>query len=137
MPKVFTSTNQKKGELGESIAVKYLEQRGFHVKERNYTKKWGEIDVIAEKEGKLYFIEVKSVSFNVSDNVYHETGYTGIRPEENLTNDKVKRLKRAIQTYLLGRKVPSRTEWQFDLMCVYLDDVKRKARVRVLDNIIL
>ena len=137
MPKIFTSQKQKKGELGETIAVKYLEGKGFHVKERNYTKKWGEIDIIAEKEGKLCFIEVKAVSFNVSDNVYNEIGYTGIRPEENLTNDKIKRLKRAIQTYLLDHKVPRETEWQFDLMCVYLDDVKRKAKVRVIDNIIL
>ena len=62
MPKVFTSKTQQTGEIGENIAVKFLVKHGYSILERNYTKKWGEIDVIAEKEGKLYFIEVKSVS---------------------------------------------------------------------------
>ncbi len=60
MPKVFTSEKQKIGELGENIAVKFLTKKGFFISERNYTKKWGEIDIIAEKNNKLYFIEVKS-----------------------------------------------------------------------------
>ena len=62
MPKVFTSETQKKGEIGENIAVKFLMKHNFSIIERNYTKKWGEIDIIAEKSNKLYFIEVKSVS---------------------------------------------------------------------------
>ena len=62
MPKVFTSEKQKIGEIGENIAVKFLMKHGFSVIDRNYTKKWGEIDIIAKKSEKLYFVEVKSVS---------------------------------------------------------------------------
>ncbi|KKT37913.1 MAG: hypothetical protein UW27_C0008G0048 [Parcubacteria group bacterium GW2011_GWA1_44_13] len=53
---------QKIGRLGEDIAVKYLENKGFLVIERNYLKKCGEIDVIAKKAGITHFIEVKSVT---------------------------------------------------------------------------
>ena len=55
MPKVFTSETQKTGEIGENIAVKFLVKHGFSILDRNYTKKWGEIDIIAEKSNKLYF----------------------------------------------------------------------------------
>ena len=50
------------GDIGEGIACKYLEQRGYEVVERNYLKPWGEIDIVAQKAKKLYFIEVKSVT---------------------------------------------------------------------------
>ena len=50
------------GDTGEEVACKYLEARGFKVLERNYLRKWGEIDIIAEKAKRLYFVEVKSVS---------------------------------------------------------------------------
>ena len=62
MPKVFTSETQKTGEIGENIAVKFLVKQGFSILNRNYTKKWGELDIVAEKAGKIHFIEVKSVS---------------------------------------------------------------------------
>ena len=57
--KNFTSNSQKIGQVGEDIACKFLMKHGFTVLERNYTKKWGEIDIIAQKEDVLYFVEVK------------------------------------------------------------------------------
>ena len=56
MPKVFTSETKKTGEIGENIAVKFLVKQSFSILERNYTKKWGEIDIIAKKDKKLYFL---------------------------------------------------------------------------------
>ena len=67
MPKVFTSETQKIGEIGENMAVKFLVKHGFSILDRNYTKKWGEIDIVAEKNNKLYFVEVKSVSRQTLD----------------------------------------------------------------------
>jgi Holliday junction resolvase-like predicted endonuclease len=60
--KKFSSVTQKTGELGELIATRYFSERGFRLVERNYTKKWGEIDIIVEKGGITHFVEVKSVS---------------------------------------------------------------------------
>ncbi|MES2202959.1 MAG: YraN family protein [Patescibacteria group bacterium] len=50
------------GDQGEEVACKYLAGKGYTVLERNYLKPWGEIDILAEKAKRLYFIEVKSVS---------------------------------------------------------------------------
>ena len=134
MPKVFTSEKQKIGEIGENIAVKFLMKHGFSILDRNYTKKWGEIDIVAEKANKLYFIEVKSVSRETLDNVTHET--SNYRPEDNMHPWKLKRLSRAIQTYILSRKFDDR-EWQVDLLVVYLDLKGKKAKVKVVSDIIL
>lgn len=136
MPKVFTSKTQKTGEIGENIAVRFLMKHNFTVKDRNYTKKWGEIDIVAEKEGKLYFIEVKSVSRNTLDNVSRETG-DDYHPEDNMHPWKLKRISRTIQTYLLSEKIPDSTEWQVDLLVVFLDLNHKKAKIKVVKDIIL
>ena len=51
--KKFTSKSQKIGELGEDLACKFLMKHEFIISERNYTRKWGEIDIIAEKDNKI------------------------------------------------------------------------------------
>lgn len=132
--KKFTSNSQKIGELGEDVACKFLTKHGFSVLERNYTKKWGEIDVIAQKNNKRYFIEVKSKSVSDLDYVFNQ--YESGRPEDNMHPWKIKRLKRVVETYLISKKFGD-VDWQFDLLVVYLDLEKRTARVRVIDNVIL
>jgi putative endonuclease len=136
MPKVFTSETQKTGELGENIAVKFLVKHSFLILDRNYTKKWGEIDIIAEKASKLYFIEVKSVARETLDTVTHET-LDQYRPEDNMHPWKLKRLSRTIQTYLLSKKIPDEKEWQVDLLVVFLDLKNKKAKIKVVSDIIL
>jgi len=121
------------GDVGEGVACKYLEKRGYRVVERNYLRPWGEIDIVAEKGDLLSFIEVKSVSREPLGNVSRES----LRPEDNMHPAKLKRLHRAVQTYLLDHRVPESRPWQIDLACVYLDFSSRRARVEVYENIIL
>ena len=137
MPKVFTSKNQIKGEVGENIACMFLVKHGFTILERNFTQKWGEIDVIAEKEGKIHFIEVKSMSFDFSalDSVTQPK--QGIRPEDNMTSQKIEKLRRTIESYLMSVSHETSRPWQVDLLCVYIDQQNKKAQVRVMNNIIL
>ena len=124
MPKVFTSKTQRIGEIGENVAEKFLMKHGFTILDRNYTKKWGEIDIIAEKTNKTYFIEVKSVT--------HETN----RPEDNMHPWKLKRMARTIQTYLLSKNVAEK-EWQVDLLVVILNLKDKNAKIKVVSDIIL
>jgi Holliday junction resolvase-like predicted endonuclease len=148
MPKVFTSEKQKIGELGENIATKFLVKHGFSILDRNYTKKWGEIDIVAEKAGKLHFVEVKSVSRDLSTqagilNTFIPKSYSGSderyepRPEDNMHPWKLKRLSRTIQTYILSKKIEDEMEWQVDLLVVYLDLKNKKAKIKVVSDIIL
>lgn len=120
---------RRKGDIGEAIALKYLINKGFSVSECNYLRPWGEIDLVAMLHGKLHFVEVKTVS--------RVKGAVDIRPEENMHEKKVRRLSRAIHTYLLERKVSEKIEWQIDLLCVYLDFSTGRATVEVFENVIL
>lgn len=52
--------NKEKGSWGEERAAAYLKEQGYAIRERNYRGKTGEIDIIAEKDGTLHFIEVKT-----------------------------------------------------------------------------
>lgn len=137
MPKIFTSKTQKTGEIGENIASKFLMKHGFVVKERNYTKKWGEIDIVAEKEGKLYFVEVKSVARDNLARVEAKGQEDAYRPEDNMHPWKLKRLARTIQTYLLSKKSAEGSDWEVLLVVVFLDLKNKKAKVKVVKDIIL
>ncbi len=134
MPKVFTSKQQKTGEIGEKVAERFLVKHDFSVLDRNYTKKWGEIDIVAQKGNKIFFIEVKSVS---TDFLPSKETIDRYKPEDNMHPWKLKRLSRTIQTYLLDKKVGDEVEWQVDLFVVYLDLKNKKARVKVVNDIIL
>lgn len=148
--KIFTSKAQKVGKKGEDVAAKFLMKHGFSILDTNYTKKWGELDIIAQKDEKLYFIEVKSAS--VSFGVSGETGSSSeenqndfdaraetqnfFRPEENMHPWKGRRIRRTIETYLISKRIGN-TPWQFDILLVYLDMKQRKAKVKTIENIIL
>ena len=54
------SKSRLKGNIGEDFAAKYLEKDGYKILERNYATKMGEIDIIAQKERYIVFVEVKS-----------------------------------------------------------------------------
>jgi putative endonuclease len=127
---------QKVGQIGEDYACKYLENLGYRILERNYLKKWGEIDIVARKGSKIHFIEVKSVSRSL-DSVTHVTNTNDYRPEDNVHPWKLQRLSRAIQSYLLERDVSDETDWQFDLITVYIDKDKGLSYVEVLEDIVL
>jgi len=147
MPKIFTSETQKIGKIGENIAERFLVKHNFSILDNNYTKKWGELDLVAEKKGKLYFIEVKSVSRNLID-VSHDLSVLQnnqkgtetldqYKPEDNMHPWKLKRMARTIQTYLLSNKIPDEKEWQVDLLVVFLDLKNKKAKIKVVNDIIL
>ncbi len=135
MPKVFTSEKQKIGELGENIAVKFLVKHSFSILDRNYTKKWGEIDIIAEKNNKIYFIEVKSVSCETLADLNNEK-LDQYKPEDNMHPWKLKRMSRTIQTYLFSKKLDEK-EWQVDLILVFLNLKDKNAKIKVVKDIVL
>lgn len=126
------------GNLGEEITAKYLKSKGYVVLSRNYLKSFGELDIVASKEGIIHFIEVKSVSREiVEQNVTHEKGTRVTEdwnPAERVDKWKLKRLERAIHSYLLEFKLEM--GWQIDVALVYIDEANKKARVEMLESVI-
>lgn len=53
------------GNIGEDLACVFLIKIGFTIIDRNYLKKWGEIDIVAKKNNIFHFIEVKSAKLHV------------------------------------------------------------------------
>ncbi|HET8574802.1 MAG TPA: YraN family protein [Candidatus Paceibacterota bacterium] len=121
------------GDLGEKVARKFLMKHGFQIIEQNYWKKWGEIDIIAQKQGVLHFVEVKTVSREKKSNVPRETLFH--MAAENVHAKKLQRLYKAIDSYLLEKNVSHETPWQLDVVMVILYMDTRRAAVDMLENV--
>ena|SRR3989344_8079759 len=134
--KLIKTQKQIVGTLGEDIATRYVLSRGYNIITRNYRKKFGEIDIIAKKDAKIHFIEVKTVSREDLNDVTPETN-DKYRPEDNVHLWKLKRLSRAIQVYLAENRYGDEMGWQFDVITISLDIKNKLARVKMLENIIL
>lgn len=121
--------NQKIGNLGEDIAVKHLVKLNYTILDRNFRKPWGEIDVIASKDDVIHFVEVKAVSCEytpISDDYM---------PEDNVHNRKIQRLNKVIQSYLGEVGISEDQDWQIDIMAVFLDLKRKKAKIRFTEDI--
>ena len=136
---------RKLGNLGEDLACRFLIKQGFDIVERNYWKKWGEIDIIAKNGLGIHFIEVKSVSclpdriIRAGENINQVSreNNDNYRPEDNIHPWKLQRLARTIQTYLLEKNISHETNWQFDVITVYIDKKRLISKVSMLENVIL
>ncbi len=131
----------KLGKLGEDLAIMFLKKHDYTDFTCNYIKKWGEIDIIAQKGGITHFIEVKSVSRESSDQKGDDFSCVtpvenrSIRPEENLHDYKLRKLSRVIQTYLIEHK--EIVSWKFDLCVVHIDIQSKKAKVKMIEDLVL
>lgn len=80
----------KLGTAGERDAQKFLEKKGYKFIDRNFLTRWGEVDLVMEGAGgEVVFVEVKS-------RIQSEVG----SPLEQIDQDKMSHLKRAIEMYL-------------------------------------
>lgn len=113
------------GNLGEKIAEKFLISKGYEIlSEQFYASKFGEIDLIAEKNGHLHFVEVKTRTNRVF----------GL-PEESITKQKQERIKKSVY-YFLNKHNIGHENFQIDCISIELDYDTRKANVRHLECII-
>jgi putative endonuclease len=94
--------SRERGSAAESLAIRYLMERGCRILARNLYFKGGEIDIVAEKEGVLHFIEVKSGR--------------GFEPLYNFTPAKLRRVVNGAQTWL--KKHDLNMSWQIDAVVI-------------------
>ncbi len=98
------------GNRGESMAVKYLKKQGYKIVKRNFTTPFGEVDIIAQKDGVLAFVEVK-------------TSLTDIfgTPSERVNANKIRRYHLCANYYFTGREVDCTV--RFDIIEVFQKSV--------------
>lgn len=96
----------KTGKSGEEQGGRYLEKIGYRILERNYRCRLGEIDVIAEKDRKICFIEIKSRRSNRFG-----------APEEAVHYYKQKKILQVAQWYIKDRKIQDRS-FSFDVLSI-------------------
>lgn len=96
----------------EHKAATYLIEHGYTILTKNFRCRFGEIDVVAEAEGYLCFIEVKYRS-----NTGH--GY----PAEAITSRKMMRIIRTAQFYLLAHHRSQNTPCRFDVVVILDNDI--------------
>lgn len=109
----------KIGQIGENNAAKFIAGLGYLILARNYKEKFDEIDIIARRPDKtLIFCEVKTLSIN-SD---WPQGSEALRPEDNLSGAKLKKLVRGARTFLAKHPgmVDDEKGWQIDLIAIRL-----------------
>jgi putative endonuclease len=79
--------SRAKGNIAEDKACEFLLENSFHIVERNFYSRFGEIDIIAIKDEVLHFIEVKS------GDDYESAIY-------NITPTKISRLVKTANVYM-------------------------------------
>ncbi|RKZ00771.1 MAG: YraN family protein [Candidatus Hydrothermota bacterium] len=109
--RVANGKARRKGRWGEEIAAKFLENKGLKIIGRNYTKKFGEIDIIAMDGDVLVFVEVKAAV----NPQFH--------PIEQVTKRKQRILKKMAEIYLAENELLGEVDCRFDVVTVQrLDD---------------
>jgi putative endonuclease len=119
-----TGDAKKLGRWGESVAAHHLQARGYRIVERNWRCQRGEIDLVAETEGMLVFVEVKT-----------RRGRAMGTPEEGFTPKKSRKLIELGQLYLSERDLD--VDWRVDLVAVELDKSGKLLRCEHIPNAVL
>lgn len=123
------------GKVGENIAAHWLKNRGMAVIDRNFRKKFGEIDIVSrETDGKIHFIEVKTVSYGTKTDLEWAVSHETWRPEEMVHRHKQVKFLRTIEVWLLEH--PSVEGYQIDVITVRLVPREKYAQVKYFKNLI-
>ena len=104
------------GKKGEKLVGKYLKKRRYTILKTNYSTPFGEADIIAEKDGEIIFIEVKTRS----------TDSYGL-PSEAVNKEKQRRYYQIARFY--GLQTGEEPNARFDVAEVYAD-----GRIEYLEN---
>lgn len=102
------NNNRNNGIIGENLASNYLLEKGYFILERNFRSKVGEIDIIAQKEQVIIFIEVKARS-----NINY--GF----PYESVNYRKQQKIIRTAQNYIKFKGLTD-CQFRFDIIEVFL-----------------
>ena len=101
---------QQVGRRGEAYAAAFLRVKGFRVVAQNWRCRFGEIDLIVERDDVLRFVEVKT---RLTDTYGH--------PEESITPTKLEHLRRSIECWLRAHASSSK-QYQADVIAIFVKE---------------
>ncbi len=104
------ANSRELGQLGEKVALSFLSTLGYHLLERNYRCRLGEIDLIMLDGESLVFIEVKA----------RRSCFYGM-PQEAVGLAKQTKIRRLAEYYLLCNKNPD-YKIRFDVIAVCFEN---------------
>ena len=110
------------GRTGERLAAAQLEQSGYTILERNFRCRYGEIDLVAEHEADLVFIEVKT-----------RRGMSHGLPEEAVNYRKQQKIIQVSQYYLFQHDYALR-DWRVDVVAVQLSVAGHLEEIRIYQH---
>ncbi len=110
------------GRRGEALAAAALQQRGFTVVAQNWHCPEGEADIIAQRDGEWYFVEVRT-----------RRGTACGSPEESLTPRKLARMAAVARRYLSEQSTDEARDviWHISFVAVALDGAGKLQRITV------
>lgn len=89
----FDRNTKSVGTRGEDLATDYLKKHGYKILERNFKIPFGEVDIIAQKDNFLIFVEVK-----------YRTSLAFGRPEDAVNMRKIYKLRKLVEFYYQEHK---------------------------------
>ncbi len=116
------NSRQETGRLGELAARRHLQSIGYSILGGNMRYGRHEIDIVAEQDGTLVFVEVRT-----------RRGRRMGTPEESITPRKKRQMLAAAQRYL-AETDNWRRSWRIDIVAVELDHLNRVSRLTVIRN---
>ncbi len=111
----------KSGVWGELYAARYLRDNGYRIIAGNYRRRVGEIDIVAEKDNTVCFVEVKTRGENPL-----------FTPAEAV--DEIKQSKIVATAGLFMNKYESKCDIRFDIIEVILDNDFNKLSLNHIEN---
>ncbi|MCK5060958.1 YraN family protein [Candidatus Parcubacteria bacterium] len=115
---------QKIGNFGEKLAKKYLIKKGYEILALNKQISHKELDIIASINGFIVFVEVKT---RLSTDLY--------LAEEALSMFKLKRLKRAVSSYIYWKEINADLA-RLDLIAITINPLTKIAKIKHFKDII-
>lgn len=122
MTELKKSEMRARGDRGEDAVAKRLCERGYRILCRNYKARHGEIDIIAEDDTYILFIEVKS------RRLAQDKARFG-QPASAVTADKRRHIIWAAEEYL--RKHPTQRVPRLDVAEVYFGSGEQASPVHI------
>ena len=118
----MTSARQGLGRLGEALVAERLLADGYEIAARNWRCAYGELDIIARRDGTWVFVEVRT-----------RRGRAFGTPEESLTSAKRHHLAAAAQQFLAENDALDAI-WRVDFAAVELSPSGTLLRIDMIEH---